>query len=282
MHSLKPGALRLEQLPLDQIEPDPDQPRKTLGDLEPLAESIRQHGILQPIVVSAVEGSDRYRIIAGERRYRAAGMAGLESVPAIVRTMEDQQRMEAQLVENLQRRDLSPIEEATAYQRLMTEFGLSQRELAERTGRSATAINAALRVLTLPDEILQKIPTSVELSALSQSILVEIARLPTREQQLAVWQKVTLEGMTVRQARRAKAGKSSPKSATPDGPSTSPAVNAPPWHPLSQATPAARPPAIVRVEVCRAVVTVAFDRPDVVAFDIRQALEQALGTMAEN
>lgn len=281
MHTHSPNDARLEWLRVDQIQPDPNQPRKALGDIQALADSIRENGILQPIVVSPMgaDGADalqKYRIVSGERRYSAAKLIGLETVPAIVRSFEEQQRLEVQLVENLQREDLSPIEEATGYQRLMAEFGLKQRELAERIGKSPSAISQILRVLSLPNEILEKVKTSQLFDAISRSTLLEIARLPTEEEQLALWRKVAEEGLTVREARRAKA--SGPTAIHKPGVKSPPI--APPWHPLARPTAEESSPATVRLDVTRAVVNVVFDRPRVADEDVRQALEQALGQLA--
>jgi ParB family chromosome partitioning protein len=118
---------------LDDIEPDPEQPRKDVGDLEELAASIRTHGVINPIVVRPVS-DQKFRIVAGERRYRASRIAGQDKIQAIIRTLEEQSRLEIQLIENLHRKDLNPFEEATVYRRLMDEFGLTQEQMAKRVG----------------------------------------------------------------------------------------------------------------------------------------------------
>lgn len=193
-------------LPINQIATDPAQPRKVVGSLEELKASIQEHGILQPIIVSPIH-TDSYQIVVGERRFTAAKELQLATVPAIVRTIEEHQRLEVQLIENIHRKDLNPIEEATAYQRLIDEFKLSQRQLAERLGKSATSINEALRVLSLPAIILEGVGPR---GTLSRSVLLEIAKLPSPEDQLAVWRQATNETLTVKGARAKKSGKCPP------------------------------------------------------------------------
>ncbi len=142
------------RLPLRQIEPNRAQPRTTFDEeaLEALAESIRQHGILQPLAVRKLENG-YYQIIAGERRWRAARRAGLEELPVVVVEADDGHAMELALIENLQREDLNPIEEALGFQRLTQEFGLTQEECAGRVGRSRPAVANALRLLQLPESV---------------------------------------------------------------------------------------------------------------------------------
>jgi ParB family chromosome partitioning protein len=141
------------ELPIDAISPNPNQPRKDFDDtaLQELSASLRQSGLLQPVVVRRL--GDSYQLIVGERRWRAARMAGLERVPAIVREATDAESLELALVENLLREDLNPIEEAEAYQRLLAEFGWTQEELAQRVGRDRSSIANCLRLLKLPDLI---------------------------------------------------------------------------------------------------------------------------------
>lgn len=141
-------------LPLDEIEPNRDQPRKTFDEtaLAELADSVQAHGVLQPLLVRPMtDGS--YRLIAGERRYRAARMAGLTSVPVTIREMTDEEESIFALIENLQREDLNAIEEAEGLKRLIDSFGLTQEQAAQRVGKSRTAVTNALRLLHLPEEI---------------------------------------------------------------------------------------------------------------------------------
>ena len=143
----EPESGAVTKLPLQKVEPNPDQPRRTFDEeeLQALADSIAAHGILQPLAVRA-SGGGFYQIIAGERRWRAARMAGLSEVPVVVLEADDRTVMELALVENLQRQDLNPMEEAEGYQRLMKEYGLTQEEAAARVGKSRPAVANALRL----------------------------------------------------------------------------------------------------------------------------------------
>ena len=142
-----------ETIDINKVEPNKDQPRKTFNEdsLIELSESIKQHGIVQPLVVT--KRDDHYEIIAGERRWRAAKMAGLKEVPVIIRDYSEQEIMEISLIENIQREDLNPIEEAQAYKRLLTEFNLKQDEVAERVSKSRTAITNSIRLLKLDERV---------------------------------------------------------------------------------------------------------------------------------
>ncbi len=151
---LGPGpAEEVREIPLAEIEPSPYQARGRLdaGKMEELVASIREHGVLQPVLVRP--RGERYELVAGERRWRAAREAGLEKIPALVRTLDDRQALEIGLVENLQREDLNPLEEARAYRRMIEELGYTQEEVARRVGRSRAAVANALRLLSLEEEI---------------------------------------------------------------------------------------------------------------------------------
>lgn len=143
------------ELRLSEIEPNKDQPRIHFDEeaLQELAESIATHGLLQPIVVRPMIGGT-YQIVAGERRWRASRIAGLNTVPVIIKSLDDKQTMELALIENLQRMDLNPVEESKGYARLLKEFELTQEEVAERVGKSRSAVTNALRLLNLPDDML--------------------------------------------------------------------------------------------------------------------------------
>ena len=143
---------KLRELKLTEVEPDEGQPRRHFGgtELEALAASIKEHGVLQPIVVVANE--DKFTIVAGERRWRASKLAGLETIPAIVRTLTDQNRLELSLIENVQREDLNAIEIATAYAKLKTQFNLTSKQIAQKVGKSESAVINTMRLLNLPDE----------------------------------------------------------------------------------------------------------------------------------
>lgn len=143
---------KLVELPLDEIVRDEDQPRKQFSQesLRELADSIREHGVLQPLVVTK-KGS-KYQIVAGERRWRASRLAGLTTVPVIVRTLDAQNKLELSIIENAQREDLNPIELATAYAKLKAQFNLSNEEIGKRVGKSAASVINTMRLLKLPDE----------------------------------------------------------------------------------------------------------------------------------
>lgn len=146
---------KLKELKLDEIIRDEDQPRREFNKeaIEALAASIKEHGVLQPIVVTKEEG--KYKIVAGERRWRASKIAGLTKIPAIIRTLDSQNRLELSIIENAQREDLNAIELATAYAKLKTQFNLSAEDIAAKVGKSEQTIQNTLRLLTLPDEAKQ-------------------------------------------------------------------------------------------------------------------------------
>ena len=149
-----PNQEQVTMLPVQKVEPNPNQPRKLFDEeqLQALADSIAEHGLIQPLAVRSV-GEGFYQIIAGERRWRAARMAGLTEVPVMVVDADDKNVMELALVENLQRQDLNPMEEAQGYESLMADFGLTQEEVAARVGKSRPAVANALRLLSLPEEV---------------------------------------------------------------------------------------------------------------------------------
>lgn len=186
------------EIAVSQLDPNPDQPRRTFDAqaMEALAESIRQAGVLQPLLV--VENGARYRIVAGERRYRAARMAGLQSVPCVVRDMTEQERMEAALIENLQREDLNPIEEAAGIRALMEECGYTQELAAKRVGRSRPAVANLLRLLQLPESIREMVKAG-ELSAGHARVL---AGLADESRQLALAERAVREDMSVRELEK--------------------------------------------------------------------------------
>lgn len=143
----------LKNLKISDVTADPDQPRRTFDQdaLNELAESVREHGVLQPIIV--VKSGNGYQIVAGERRFRASKLAGLETIPALVRTMTNQNKLEVSLIENLQRRDLNTIETATAYQKLRDQFNLSNEAIGKRVNKSQSAVQNTMRLLKLPKNV---------------------------------------------------------------------------------------------------------------------------------
>lgn len=143
----------LKQLKISEIIRDEDQPRREFAPeaIEALAASIKEHGVLQPIVVTREDG--KYKIVAGERRWRASKLAGLDKIPAIIRTLDSQNRLEISIIENAQREDLNAIELATAYAKLKTQFNMSAKEIAEKVGKSEVAIQGTMRLLNLPEDV---------------------------------------------------------------------------------------------------------------------------------
>jgi ParB family chromosome partitioning protein len=184
-------------LPIYKVEPNPDQPRKDFDEeeLAALADSIAEHGIIQPLTVRELP-SGYFQIIAGERRWRAARMANLSEVPAVVMEADDRKVTELALIENLQRQDLNPVEEALGYRSLMRDYGMTQEEAAARVGKSRPAVTNALRLLNLSDEILDKVRSS-ELSAGHARALLSIK---SEKKQLSAAQKIIALGLSVRQA----------------------------------------------------------------------------------
>ncbi len=211
LHALLPDAPTgetLMQAPLDAIVSNPDQPRTRFDEaaLQDLAESIRQHGVLQPIVLQQMPDG-RYQLIAGERRTRAARIAGLTTIPAVVRRASGDQRLVLALIENLQRTDISPIEQARAYKQLIDRFGLTQDEVAKQVGRSRTAVTNSLRLLQLPDSVLQQ----VEQGALSEGHARTLLMAPESQREALAKR---APQMSVRELERA--ARAAMPSATPD------------------------------------------------------------------
>ncbi|NBI08698.1 ParB/RepB/Spo0J family partition protein [Colidextribacter sp. OB.20] len=183
-------------LPISQVEPGLNQPRKRFDQetLDDLAESIRVHGIIQPLTVRRLS-TGYYQIIAGERRWRAAKAAGLQEVPAVIIEADDRKVMELGLIENLQREDLNPAEEARGYRTLMEDYGLTQEQVAQQMGKSRPAITNTLRLLALPDEVM----TMVEEGALSAGHARAILGAPTPALQREAAKKVAQDQLSVRQ-----------------------------------------------------------------------------------
>lgn len=191
----KDGTLMVK---LSKVEPNREQPRKNFEEdsLQELAESLKQFGMLQPILVQ--NRGDYYEIIAGERRWRAAKIAGLKEVPVIVRELTDQEIVEISLIENIQREDLNPIEEAQAYKRLLTEFHLKQDEVAERVSKSRTAVTNSMRLLKLCDEV-QKMVVDDMISTGHARALISIE---DPEEQYLIAQKIFDEKLSVREVEK--------------------------------------------------------------------------------
>lgn len=191
---------RIQKLFITQILPMQGQPRSHFddNDLQELAESIKTYGILQPLIVS-VDSSDSYILIAGERRWRAAQLAGLEKVPVIVRNQKDQERLEIALIENVQRVDLSPLEQAVSIERLRNEFGLSYTTIAQRLGKANSTVNNMVRLLQLPEVALSALQKKQITEGHARAILA-LKDIPSKQDILL--QNIVTKGWSVRQAEQ--------------------------------------------------------------------------------
>ncbi len=198
------NADRVWQIPLSEIIPNSEQPRKHFShaDLEDLVASIKKHGILQPITVTEREDGG-YELIAGERRFRSSQIAGLATVPALVRTATQQERLELALIENIQRQNLNPVEEGFAYRRLMDEFGLTQEDVASQVGKKRPTVANMIRLLDLP-EVVQKSLMEGKISAGKARALLS---LRTEEERLDVFESMMGEKMSVREVEAEVAAK---------------------------------------------------------------------------
>ena len=184
-------------LPIYKVEPNPDQPRRDFDEeeLQALADSISEHGIIQPLTVRELN-SGYYQIIAGERRWRAARLANLSEVPVVVIEADDKKAMELALIENLQRQDLNPVEEALGYKSLMEDYGMTQEDAAKRVGKSRPAVTNALRLLNLNEEVLEKVRTGQLSAGHARAVLT----IKNEKKQQAAAQKIVALGLSVRQA----------------------------------------------------------------------------------
>ena len=193
--SMETSAYR--ELPIYKVEPNPDQPRHDFDEeeLQALSDSIAVHGVIQPLTVRELP-SGYYQIIAGERRWRAARMAGLSDVPVVVIEADDKKAMELALIENLQRQDLNPVEEALGYQALIDEYGLTQEEAANRVGKSRPAVANSLRLLGLCPEVLEKLKRGELTAGHARAIL----SLKSEKKQMEAAQKIIALALSVRQA----------------------------------------------------------------------------------
>jgi len=207
---------------VDSLEPNPLQPRSEWDSdkLEELAVSIREHGVIQPLIVTQGIGRKPYQIVAGERRWRAAVRAGLDEVPVLIRDISSMQALEIALVENVQRADLNPIEEALAFRQLVSEFGLTQEKIAERVGKSRSAIANTLRLLDAPDEVRAAVLQGVISAGHARALLA----VDSRDLQLDLFSQVVSAGLNVRQTERlvASHNRGEPAREKPPNPELSP------------------------------------------------------------
>lgn len=194
-HISTAGSSSINEIALDRIYPNPDQPRRTFDEeaLQELAQSISEHGVISPITLRK-DADKRYMIIAGERRFRAAKIAGLNSIPAYIRTAKDEQVMEWALIENIQREDLDAIEIALAYQRLMDEYNLTQERMSERVGKKRATVANYLRLLKLPAEI----QLGIKEKKIDMGHARAILGSTSPEQQLSIYKRILQNGLSVR------------------------------------------------------------------------------------
>jgi ParB family chromosome partitioning protein len=203
------------EVPVDQISPNPHQPRHTLHEdkLQDLANSIAEHGLIQPLIVT--RKGTTYQLIAGERRWRACQLVGLTTVPVIIKETSPQQMLELAIVENIQRADLNPLEEAEAYHQLMEEFGLTQEAVAERVGKSRTAVANVVRLLNLPEEIKEALAAD----EISEGHARALLSLKNKRSQLNALATIIKRDLNVRQtetlARQILVGEAAPKPKRP-------------------------------------------------------------------
>jgi ParB family chromosome partitioning protein len=183
-------------LDIRRVQPNPHQPRKEFGDLSEMVVSIKEKGILEPILVRSHDG--HYQIIAGERRYQSAKLAGLQRIPCIEVDVDARGMLEISLIENLQRRDLTPFEESAAIQQLCDQFRYTHEEIARKLGKSRTVITEILSLNRIPDDIQERCRQA---DIVSKSMLLQIVRLPTAEEMHAMIDKINSEGMTREEAR---------------------------------------------------------------------------------
>ncbi len=186
----------VQLIPIQSIQPNPQQPRSHVDEkaLKELAASIVEHGILQPLIVSKVANADIFTLIAGERRWRAAAIAGLSMVPVIERTVSEQAQLELALIENLQRTDLTPLEMAEAYHQLADNFSLTHEQIGERVGKSRTSVTNTIRLLNLPEQVRRALAENL----ISEGHARAILGLPTEQSQLAILSIILRDDLNVR------------------------------------------------------------------------------------
>jgi len=193
------GAAIGRMIPVEQIRPNPDQPRKAIGDLRELTDSVREKGVLEPLLVRFVPREDCYYLISGERRYHAARAAGLREVPCIEKTADDAETLEIGLIENIQRKDLTPFEEADGLHRLATQFEYTHEDVARKIGRARSSVTETLSLLNIPDALRKK---CIDQGINSKSLLLQIARQPTEKKMMEMLHRILQGGLTRDEARR--------------------------------------------------------------------------------
>ena len=195
------GASVGRMIPIDKIRPNPDQPRKHIGDVRELADSIREKGVLEPLLVRYVPREDTYYIISGERRYHASQAAGLHELPCIEKVADDAETLELALIENLQRKDLTPFEEADGLQRLAEQFDYTHDDIARKIGRARSSVTEIMSLRLIPEEVRKECVTN---NVTSKSVLLQIARQPTEKKMREMVGRITQEGLKRDEARRVR------------------------------------------------------------------------------
>src|SRR5947209_4352932 len=185
--------------PVEQLRPTPDQPRKAIGDLRELTDSVREKGVLEPLLVRFMPREDCYYIISGERRYHASRAAGLREVPCIEKMADDAETLEIALIENIQRKDLTPFEEADGLHRLATQFEYTHEDVAKKIGRARSSVTETLSLRNIPEALRKK---CVEQGINSKSLLLQIARQPNDKKMIEMFKRILQGGLTRDEARR--------------------------------------------------------------------------------
>jgi ParB family chromosome partitioning protein len=193
------GAAIGRMIPVDQIRPNPDQPRKSIGDLRELTDSIREKGVLEPLLVRFVPRDDCYYIISGERRYHASRAAGLNEVPCIEKMADDAETLEIGLIENIQRKDLTAFEEADGLHRLATQFEYTHEDVARKIGRARSSVTETLSLRNIPEALRKR---CIEHGITSKSLLLQIARQPTERKMVEMLARIMQGGLTRDEARK--------------------------------------------------------------------------------
>ncbi len=192
------GAAVGRMIPAEKIRPNPDQPRKALGDLRELTESVREKGVLEPLLVRYAPREDVFYIISGERRYHAARAAGLRELPCIEKSADDAEMLELGLVENLQRKDLTPFEEADGLYRLATQFDYTHEDIARKIGKARSSVTETLSLHNIPDNVRRR---CLDKGIVSKSLLLQIARQPSDKKMMEAAARIAASGLTRDQAR---------------------------------------------------------------------------------
>jgi len=195
------GASIGRMIPIDKIRPNPDQPRKHIGDVRELADSIRQKGVLEPLLVRYMSGEDAYYIISGERRYHASQAAGLHELPCIEKIADDAETLELALIENLQRKDLTAFEEADGLQRLADHFDYTHDDIAKKIGRARSSVTETMSLRLIPADVRK---ACVDNGIATKSLLLQVARQPTEKKMREIVQRISQGGLTRDEARQAR------------------------------------------------------------------------------